>query len=369
MTKVLARVEHMTCAWFTSCMSLGGISNLLLSRIIDSAPLHRIGIALLILNMLYFIALILLQVVRFTCTPARVGYTLSHPIECLFVPTIVLAAATVLNGLAAVAGRDVGGGLRTAFQVAFWVYFAAALVVGVGCYTVLWARAEGSMHHMNPAWVLPVFPLMLCGSVAVAVVPTQTEESALNIAISFTIICLLGLAQEMQRILPALPLPSLPASTYETLFIGALAASILLWTVAAWFYLITLAAIAAALLTERRNVQFILAWWAAVFPITGFATATNAIADALDSSPIKILAQIMVVVLAVVFVAIAAAHIHAVANGIIMAQGKDEDRLIDTMHRQDEEKVPAAERERETPPTYPNTPAVSVFRLERKLTA
>jgi tellurite resistance protein TehA-like permease len=185
---------------------------------------------------------------------------------------------------------------------------------------------------------------------------------------AFTIICLLGLAQEMQRILPALPLPSLPASTYETLFISALAASILLWAVAAWFYLITLAAIAAALLTERRNMQFILAWWAAVFPITGFATATNAIADALDSSSIKILAQIMVVVLAVVFVAIAAAHIHAVATAVIMAEGKDEDRLIDTMHR-DAEKVPSAEGERETPPTYPNTPAVSVFRLERKLTA
>lgn len=185
---------------------------------------------------------------------------------------------------------------------------------------------------------------------------------------AFTIICLLGLAQEMQRILPALPLPSLPASTYETLFISALAASILLWAVAAWFYLVTLAAIAAALLTERRNMQFILAWWAAVFPITGFATATNAIADALDSSSIKILAQIMVVVLAVVFVAIAAAHIHAVATAVIMAEGKDEDRLIDTMHR-DAEKVPSAEGERETPPTYPNTPAVSVFRLERKLTA
>lgn len=182
-TRALARVEHMTCAWFTSCMSLGGISNLLLSRIINSDPLHRIGIALLILNMLYFVALLLLQVVRFTFTPARVGYTLSHPIECLFVPTIVLAAATILNGLAAVAGREVGSGVRTAFQVAFWVYFAAALVVSVVCYTSVWARAEGSMHHMNPAWVLPVFPLMLCGSVAVAVVPTQTEQSALNIAI------------------------------------------------------------------------------------------------------------------------------------------------------------------------------------------
>ncbi|KAI3478963.1 hypothetical protein L1887_59044 [Cichorium endivia] len=106
-TRALARVEHMTCAWFTSCMSLGGISNLLLSRIIDSDPLHRIGIALLILNMFYFVALLLLQVVRFTFTPARVGYTLSHPIECLFVPTIVLAAATILNGLAG--GRGKGG--------------------------------------------------------------------------------------------------------------------------------------------------------------------------------------------------------------------------------------------------------------------
>lgn len=339
-----------------------------------------------------------------------------------------------------VAGSDfpTSDGWSTALRVAFWVYFALSLVISLVCYTSLWSRAESNLHHMNPGWVLPIFPLMLCGSVASSVVPTQTETNALVMTIcgltcqglgftlscmmyavlllklmtvgllpprarpgmfmccgppAFTIICLLGLSSELSRILPpsssstitsvdvkSNPLTFNPIS-YETLSLTALCSSILLWFIAAWFYLLTLTTILRSLFVkkEREQVEFILAWWAAVFPITGFATATNELGQALGSTSVQRLAQIMVAWLMLCFVFVAAAHVRAVWRGGIMAEGKDEDRMLDTMvdrdvevghhphhsHSEVQERGKGGERVRmdSNPPTYPSTPAGSILRF------
>lgn len=416
-TTFLTRLEHMTFAWFTSSMSLGGISNLLLSRIIDSNPLYNLGLVLFFLNLVYLLLLVSLQIVRYSCTPASMLYTLKHPMECCFIPTAILACATVINGTAAV----VGDSWEVILRVAFWVYFTVSLLISLVCYTFLFSRAEQSLHHMNPGWVLPIFPLMLCGSIAASVVPTQTESAALAMSIcgltcqglgflvscmmysvlllrlmthsyppprarpglfmncgppAFTIICLLGLSSEMQRILPALPIP-LPTSAYETLTVIALASSVGLWLVSAWFYLLTIGSLIDVVLDKkkRREMEFILAWWASVFPITGWVTATKEIGEVLASDAIQGVAKGMVVWLMVVFVGVAVMHVRAVWTGGIMAEGKDEDRVIDTMHHrfEDVEKQPETyqqhrgeEEEESNPPTYPSTPAVSVRRLGKR---
>lgn len=207
---------------------------------------------------------------------------------------------------------------------------------------------------------------------------------------AFTIICLLGLSSEMQRILPALPQPPpLPPSTYETLSVIALATSILLWTISAWFYLLTLCSLFKVLASseERREMEFICVWWACVFPITGFATATYQIGVALRSRAVKGLAEGMVVWLMAVFVGVGVMHGRAVWKGGIAREGKDEDRVIDTIvnrfHNSDLEKAspstPGSKSQEEkgeqenqekdpcsNPPTYPSTPAVSVLRLDLK---
>lgn len=179
----LSRLQHITFAWFTSSMSLGGISNLLLSRIINSNPLYYLGISLFLLNNIYLLLLIIIQILRYTLTPATFSYTLSHPIECCFIPTALLAVATVINGFAYVVRGEAGSGWEVVLRGVFWVYFVASLLVGLVCYTSLFGRAEQSLHHMNPGWVLPIFPLTLCGSIAAAVVPTQGEVAALAISI------------------------------------------------------------------------------------------------------------------------------------------------------------------------------------------
>ncbi|KAJ9475787.1 putative membrane transporter [Pseudozyma hubeiensis] len=413
-TRLLSRLEHMTFAWFTSSMSLGGIANLLMSRIIDSTPLYYIGTSLFLLNIAYLLLLIILQFVRFNFTRASVSYTLSHPIECCFIPTSLLASATVIIGIFNVVGEEASEAWGVLLMVLFWVYFVISTVVSLVCYTALFRMKEQSLHHMNPAWVLPIFPLMLLGTIASIILPLERGSSGnvmafvgmacqglgffvslmmysvllMRLMISgfppakariglfmntgppaFTIICLLGLAAESPHFLPQ-TLPSYTPQIFRTI---AIASSVFLWSLSAWFYLLTLASLIDVLLDKqlRNEFEFILAWWASVFPVTGFALATDAMADELGSKALEVLAQVMVGWLLATFVGVAGMHIRAVVRGDIMTEGKDEDRVIDTMHHRfrDEEEVPEKSPEKSpesNPPTYPSTPAMSVTRLDSK---
>ncbi|GAC94728.1 predicted membrane transporter [Pseudozyma hubeiensis SY62] len=413
-TRLISRLEHMTFAWFTSSMSLGGIANLLMSRIVDSTPLYYLGSSLFLLNIVYLLLLISLQFVRYSFTGASLSYTLSHPIECCFVPTSLLACATVIIGIFNVVGQEARAGWGVLLLVFFWVYFVLSLVVSLVCYTALFRRKEQSLHHMNPAWVLPIFPLMLCGTIASVILPLQRESAGMRVMAfvgmtcqglgftvsvmmysvlllrlmvsgfppakariglfmntgppAFTIICLLGLSDESPHFLPE----TLPAYAPQVLRTIAIASSVFLWSLSAWFYLFTLASLVDVLLDKqlRNEFEFILAWWASVFPVTGFALATDALADELGSKALDVLSQVIVGWLLATFVGVAGMHIRAVVRGDIMTEGKDEDRVIDTMyHRFRDEEVPEQTPEKSpesNPPTYPSTPAMSVTRLDTK---
>lgn len=202
---------------------------------------------------------------------------------------------------------------------------------------------------------------------------------------SFTIICFLGIASRAKAIFgSSIPfVDNNPALSYDILYTLATMASIFLWAVSAWFFLISMSAILHTLVNKelRSSVQFVLPWWACVFPNTGFAIATNYIAEALGSPAVRRFSAAIIIYLLVVFVGVGSAHVRAVYKGQIMNQGQDEDSLIDTMkHRyKDLEKGsmqganPAtsandgAESDgiragsQSTPPTYSNTPAISMY--------
>lgn len=187
--RFLSRIQHMTFAWFTSSMSLSGMSNMLMARIIDWDPLYWIGFAGFCIGTVYFLFLVALQCVRYAFTPATFRYTVSHPVECCFIPTAMLAAATVIEGWFTVAqdfsakGIIVDEGWQVLFRVWYWMYLVLSLLCSCMCYANMFANAEQNLQRMNPAWVLPIFPVMLCGSVASSVLETQQGTPAIAIAV------------------------------------------------------------------------------------------------------------------------------------------------------------------------------------------
>lgn len=98
--------------------------------------------------------------------------------------------------------------------------------------------------------------------------------------------------------------------------------AIFLWTLAAWFFCVTLIAV----LLGARKMEFHLIWWALVFPNIALVIATGRIGERLESEGIMWLSSIMTIILVAAWIWVFIMNIRAVLRKDIMMPGKDEDK-------------------------------------------
>lgn len=219
---------------------------------------------------------------------------------------------------------------------------------------------------MTPAWILPIFPILLGGVLAGIVAPTQPPMSALTIIVCGItylglgwMIAFLMYAVFLHRLMEfGLPKPdlrpgmfitvgppcftgtalislsnSLPLAAGESYFAGNKSAidvlltvatfvGIFLWTFGFWFFCVTLVAV----LAGAKSMEFHLIWWAMVFPNIPLALATGLIGERLESEGILWIASVMAILLVAAWIFVFVANMRAVIRGDIMMPGKDEDR-------------------------------------------
>jgi tellurite resistance protein TehA-like permease len=222
---------------------------------------------------------------------------------------------------------------------------------------------------MTPAWILPIFPIILGGLLASIIAPGQPlEEDCWTMVVGG--ITLLGMgwliafliyAIYLYRLisfgLPAADLrpgmfiavgppaftglalinfgASLPRLAGYGYFAGgekegaivalrvfADFAAIFLWAFAFWFFCVTLVAIVLGV----RGMSFHLVWWASVFPNIALALVTGRVGERLESKGIMGVASAMAILLVVAWFFVAVLNVRAVVARQIMMPGKDEDR-------------------------------------------
>ncbi|PWN50824.1 hypothetical protein IE53DRAFT_77638 [Violaceomyces palustris] len=367
------RLPHFTWAWYTLPMSTGGLS-LLLSVTPNRFPgLTTIGVVLYICNIVIFLSISSIMIWRYSSCNVTFKDTLMHPLESLFIPTFFLATATIINCMCAYAVPKTGEWMVVLLRVIFWIYTATTFCQSVIQYFILFNNRQHPIQNMTTAWVLPAFPCMLVGTVASAVVKTQPRQHAFNMALagttcqglgfliscfmysilirrlmqfglpeikarpgmfitvgppSFTCLALLGLAQDASYFLPEKFLTLKTTDVSEILLIMGTTGSVLLWSVSAWFWALTMVSILAGLIQEPQEMRFILGWWAFVFPNVGFTIATIELSKVFDSSALGWLASGMTILIFAAWLFVLTFNIEAVVKGRIMGKGLDEDREI-----------------------------------------
>ncbi|KAK4495171.1 hypothetical protein PRZ48_013498 [Zasmidium cellare] len=363
------RITHFTWAWFTFPMSTGGIALLLAQTPHRFTGLTTIGKVVYIYDLATFLLLTALILTRFLLRPSSLPLSLLHPTEALFFPTFFLALVIILMGAQAYGGPEVGS----------WFNEAEA--------------KEGmlTVQSMTPGWILPIFPVMLCGTYAGAIAPYQTTEHAeailvagltfqgLGWTVSFMMFALL-LHRLMQYGLPAPNLrpglfiavgpPSFtsialititssfppeshyfstrPAVLLQTIQSLAVLVAIFLWCLAFWFFSLALL----STLHGLRKMTFHLIWYGMIFPNVGFTLATIQIGKQLDSEGILWVSSAMTIVLVVVWLGVMAMHGEAVWRRRILMPGMDEDK--------DEYKSEDRRHGIPVPPSRPHSPHVRV---------
>lgn len=363
------RLKHFTWAWYTLVMSTGGLSLLMRAQPHQFPGLFQIGLAIFVINIVLFVLVTSAQIARFVLFPGTLTRSLGHPREGFFFPAFFLAVATLITCTQrycvpedADEARATAGTLLWVLRAAFWTYLVLTTCVAVGQYSYVFSAHSFGLQTMMPTWILPIFPIMLSGTIASVIAGSQPPDTAVPVAVAGLTCQGLGIAvafmmyahmvgRLMQSGLPnrehrtglfmcvgppaftALALIGLAAGLPPGFdhdmdgFVDAvvietmgLVGAAFLWALSFWWLAIALLAV-----LQSPPRHFHLGWWASVFPNTGFVLATISIGTTYRSDAILWLSTALSVVLLLTYLFVLYNHVRVVIVQDIMYPGLDED--------------------------------------------
>ncbi|KAK4998921.1 hypothetical protein LTR66_001950 [Elasticomyces elasticus] len=337
-------------------MSTGGLSLALSGTPHRFNGLDTIGAVVFLFDVALFIIICAGISTRFIRVPGSLLRSLRHPTEALFFPTFWLSISTLMGCMQRYGVPSTGSWLVVAVRVLFWIYAASTFLIACFQYWYLFTAKQLTIQSMTPAWILPIFPAMLCGSqppvhrlpIIVAGVtfqglgmtvsflmysiyihrlmemglPSPNLRPGMFIAVgppAFTALALIGMVDALPEnygYFATYPL-AVHALRPMALFIG-----IFLWALALWFFSIALISVLAGV----REMSFHLVWWAFVFPNVGFTIATISIGEQLGSEGVLWIGSAMTILLVCAWLFVFTHHVKAVLARRIMMPGMDEDK-------------------------------------------
>lgn len=300
------RIAHFTWPWFASTMSTGALAVVLSQTPNKFTGLETIGKIFFIVDLVMFAAFNVAMFLRAFWFPRRFLASLHHPVEGLFFGSYWVSVSLILSNMQAYGVPNTGPWLVKCILVLFWIYCAIVLIVAVGQYYVLFQEERLRITDAVPAWIFPIYPLLVIGPMAGNMVSSQPHYDALPMWVGAVmlqglawIVALMMYAMYMQRLMTSsLPAPSTRPGMYvsvgpagytaagliglgvqapDVLYTDAFTqnptpdgdivrvigtmAGIFVLLFAFWFFCISSVAVIAGL----RRMTFTLNWWAVSF--------------------------------------------------------------------------------------------------------
>ncbi|KAL9137835.1 MAG: hypothetical protein Q9175_000969 [Cornicularia normoerica] len=345
-------------------MSTGGIALLLAVTPHTFPGLITIGTIVFIFDVTLFVLLTALILARFIIFPGTFTQSVYHPTESLFIPTFFLTLSTIISCIQKYGYPSTGPWLVVTLRILFWTYVAITFTTAVLQYHLLFTGKPITLQSMTPAWILPVFPIMLSGTVASVISASQPQHQAIPILIagttfqglgilisvfmysnymgrlmsnglpspdtrpgmfisvgppSFTGLAFIGMANAAIEVFPhTFVLGTAAVPTAQVLKIVAVFLAIVLWSLSLFFFCISLL----ATLNGMKKMSFHLTWWSFVFPNTGFIIAIIDIGTAINSQSILWISSVATVLQVVMWLLVFVAHARAIVKKQILWPGK-----------------------------------------------
>ncbi|MEN0106600.1 MAG: TDT family transporter [Pseudomonas sp.] len=312
-------VRQFTPNWFAATMGTG-IFALALGQLPAAPWLWHLGEGLWLLTVALFVLFSLLYTCRWLLFFQEARQVFGHATVSMFIGTIPMGLATVINGLLLFGLPRWGSTVVPLAETLWWLDVAMALGCGVLIPFLMFTRQDHRIEQMTAVWLLPVVAAEVAAVTGGLLAPHLPDAAgqwqtlitslvlwaySVPVALSILVILLLRMA------LHKLPHQSMAASSWLALGpigtgalgmlvlgnqapaifaaqgmagIGAVAqgigvvSGILFWGLGAWWMALAL------LITARywrTGMAFNLGWWAFTFPLGVYALATLKLAAVL----------------------------------------------------------------------------------------
>ncbi|KAF1829439.1 hypothetical protein BDW02DRAFT_651345 [Decorospora gaudefroyi] len=366
------RLAHFTWPWFACTMSTGSLAVVLGNTPNTFTGLQTIGKIVFILDLVLFTLFNICMLIRFILVPRKLLGSLHHPVEGLFFGTYWVSVALILNCTYVYGHSSMGPWLTKALEITYWMYCIASFSVGVAQYSMYFRLERLNVTDAVPAWIFPIYPLLVVGPLAGAILPGQPEDASWKIFVGGVLLQGLAWAVSflmyglyMQRLMTgSLPSPTTRPGMYVSVGPAGYTAAGLLalanqaptlisdnyWTdivvpdgeivrimgimsglfiilFAYWFFIVTTVAV----IVGSRRMSFSLNWWAFIFPNAGLTLATIQAGKVLHSEAINGVASALTILLVIMWFVVAFFCLRAVFLGQVLWPGKDEDKTMERL--------------------------------------
>ena len=173
-----SRLEQFNWTWFSSTMSTGSLAVILYQTPHKFHGLLTIGKIVFILDLILFTLYTALVAARFTRKPDTFRRSLVDPGESFFFGSFWVSLSLVLQNISQYAFPTCGAWLVQTLEVLFWIYFASILLVAIFQYQNLFVEENLRIADMTPAWILPIYPLLVTGPLAGVIMKQQPQRAA-----------------------------------------------------------------------------------------------------------------------------------------------------------------------------------------------
>lgn len=164
--------------WFACTMSTGAVAVVLSQTPNTFAGLMTIGKIFFIFDLVLFVLFTGFITTRFILVPEKLPASLHHPVEGLFFGAYWVSVSLILNSMQAYGVPSTGPWLVKAIEILFWIYCAVVLLVAIFQYFVLFKEERLNVADAMPAWIFPIYPLLVVGPMAGTFIPSQPQDAA-----------------------------------------------------------------------------------------------------------------------------------------------------------------------------------------------
>jgi C4-dicarboxylate transporter/malic acid transport protein len=178
------RLQHFTWAWFSCTMATGALAAVLHQTPNRFRGLTTVGTIVFIIDIVLFLSFSVLISLRFILRPKSLLASLHHPQESFFFGTFWVSLSLMIQNMAQYGVPSSGPWLVKALEVCFWLYAGLIMLVAILEYQYLFFAGQYQVQAMMPAWILPIYPMLVTGPLAVALLASQPPRAALPIFIA-----------------------------------------------------------------------------------------------------------------------------------------------------------------------------------------